>query len=146
VARQLSLSQYLLNDTANINVDSVIIELKIPAVVYSLSRAMNQPVPLMIKLKCIFSFLFYLSLYYASSSRSLPSYIDRAPQQWFVRKRTLFFVALDRVDNDACTNGMTNYSVWGILLYPKGDGGLGTKNVERLDREGSLECVGTLQN
>jgi hypothetical protein len=108
VARRLSLSQYLLNDTSNINVDSVIIELKIPAVVFSLSRVLIQPVPLMIKLKCIFSFLsFYLSLYYASSSSSLPSYIDRPPQKWVVRKRTQFFVALDRVDNDACTNGMT---------------------------------------
>ena len=33
-----------------------------------------------------------------------------------------------------------------LLLYPKGDGGLGTQNVERVGREGSLECVGTLKN
>ena len=32
------------------------------------------------------------------------------------------------------------------LLYPKGDGGFGTQNVERVDREGSLECVGTHKN
>ena len=32
------------------------------------------------------------------------------------------------------------------VLHLKGDGRLGTKNVVRVDREGSLECVGTLKN
>jgi hypothetical protein len=32
------------------------------------------------------------------------------------------------------------------VFYPKGDGGLGTQNAEHVDREGSLECVGTLKN
>ena len=33
-----------------------------------------------------------------------------------------------------------------VFLYPKGDGVLGMQNMERIDREGSLECVGTLEN
>jgi hypothetical protein len=81
----------------------------------------------MTKLKYIFSFLsFYLSLCYASSSRLLPSYIDRASQKWVVGKRMKFFVALGRVHNDACTNRITNSLVWGIcslaerlLMFPK---------------------------
>lgn len=81
----------------------------------------------MIKFKYIFSFLsFYLSLCYASSSRSLPSYIDRVSQKLVVRKHTQFFVALDRVHNGACTNRITNSPVWGIcslaerlLMFPE---------------------------
>jgi len=130
VARRLSQSRYLLNDTSNINVDSVIIELKIPAVVYSLSRALIYQIPLMIELKYIFSFLsFYLSLCHAFSSRSLPSYIDRESRKWVVRKRTHLFMALHRVHNDDCTvqTEITNSPVWGIcslaerlLIFPKG--------------------------
>jgi hypothetical protein len=33
-----------------------------------------------------------------------------------------------------------------FMLYPKGDGGLGTYNLGKVDREESLECVGTLKN
>jgi hypothetical protein len=82
-----------------------------------LSRALNLQVHLMIKFKYIFSFLsFYLSFSYASSSRSLPSYIDRASQKLVVRKHTQFLVALDRVQNGACTNRITNSPVWGIFF------------------------------
>jgi hypothetical protein len=54
----------------------------------------------------------------------------------------------EQFDKVAKTNKSTEVhgNINTVLLYPKGDGGLGTRNVERVGREGSLECVGTLKN